>query len=872
MRFRIFAMVLTSLLLHASLAWAEAPFSFDATPGKLPKDVVPESYVVHLVPDLQAHTFKGEETVQIKVRTTTSKVVLNALNLDIASASLTGVGIGGQSLKPELDATDQTLTFSLAKPLQPGRYALFIRYSGLINPQPQGLFYDRYPTASGDKNLIGTQMEPTDARRMLPCWDEPVFRASFQLSVDLPANLATFSNTPVLSREVLPGGLQKTTFGPTPKMASYLVVLVAGELDRITAMQDGIQIGVVTTEGKEASAKYTLAITQELLHYYNDYFGIKFLLPKLDQIATPGGFEGAMENWGGIVYNDNTVLYDPLKSSTGTKQDVYLTVAHEMAHQWFGDLVTTAWWDNLWLNEGFASWMSTKATDHFNPDWDFWPHANAERERAMALDARQSTHPIQQPVHNESEANDAFDDITYLKGQSFLRMLETWLGEDDFRTGIRAYMQAHRYSSTTTADLWAALEKASGKPVAKLAADWTQQPGFPIVNVDAVCERGKRKVTLTQTQFKLDDDMPGARLWTIPVAIGTVGGKSAYSLISGRSKTVTMPGCDGTLVIDPDAVGYYRVEYSQPLLEALRKDFDTLPGNVRLKLLSDSWALVSAKREPVSVYLDLVSNLGAERHGALWERVLAPLDTLDELAAGTPVRTALRSNAIRLLTPTFAALGWEPKAGEPFQDTQLRDELLVALGHYGDQDVIAEARRRFAKFLIDPSSLPATIAGPVIAIVGCHADEPTYVALLKLAHSAIATEDRERYYRALASAEDPALAAKTLLLALASETPVLLANRIVELVAEDHLDLAWTFAKANGPALLANVAEFARNGYFPGILRAASDEAIASDLEAYVAATLPPDAVTLAHRTADSIRLRGKLKAELLPQLAATLK
>jgi len=858
-------------------AQAEAPYSFEATPGKLPKDVVPESYAVHIVPDLTTYRFSGTETVEITVKKPTSQIVLNALNLEIEQATLRGSKLAEVTLTPKLDAEQQTLSFALAQPLPAGRYTLAIAYRGVINAQPEGLYYDKYTTAAGEKVLLGSQMEPTDARRLLPCWDEPSFRAQFQLSVDLPTKFKAFSNTPIQKTIALGNDKQRIDFGATPKMASYLVVLVAGELERISGQQDGTQIGVVTTEGKQATAAYSLKISQQLLHYYNDYFGVKFPLPKLDQIATPGGFQGAMENWGGIVYNETALLYDPKKSTDSTKQRVYVVVSHEMAHQWFGDLVTTAWWDNLWLNEGFASWMETKATDHFNPDWDFWLRANEDRETAMALDARKTTHPIQQPVANESEANDAFDQITYLKGQSFLRMLETYLGADDFRTGIRAYMQKHSYSNTTTADLWAALEKSSGKPVAKLASDWTSQPGFPVVKVDAVCESGQRHITLTQAQFSLDDTTTSDRLWSIPVEIGTVGGKAAdkasYTLLQGRSTTVTRPGCDGALVLDPGAVGYYRVQYAPALFGALSAQYAKLPASVRLKLLSDTWALVAADRQQASAYLDLLSKLGTETKAAVWDAAIDGLGRLDTMMHGEALREPLHRYAIALLAPKFAQLGWTVKPGEPFQATELRAKLLRELGDYGDKAVIAEAQKRFQAFLIKPESLPASIIDPVVRIAGRYADTATYDALLTLAQKALTSEEKSRYYGAIGSAEDPKLAERSLPLALSADVPPLFANRMVSLVslAGEHEQLAWAYAKAHGDELVAKVAMFGRNRYFPTIVSGSSDPAVADDLEAYVKAHLPPEALTETHRTVDAIRIRAKLKARVLPQVAPIL-
>lgn len=854
---------------------AEAPFSFDSTPGKLPKTVVPESYTARFVPNVHDGTFLGYETIVIRVRQPTTQIVLNQLNIEVKSAVLDGKGVAKIKLAPKIDNDQQTMSFDIPKPLEPGQYRLVIDYRGRINHEPQGLYLDKYPTPSGEKTSLETHMEATDARRLLPCWDEPSFRAHFQFALDLPAGYRAFSNMPLLNQERIAGGLQRFSFGRTPKMASYLVVLVAGQMERIEGVQDGVNVGVVTTNGKLASGSYALTSAKDILHFYDDYFGVRFPLPKLDLIAVPGGIPGAMENWGGIVFNEAYLLYNPQESSEKNKEVAFAVIAHEMAHQWFGDLVTMAWWDNLWLNEGFASWMGTKATDHFNPDWDVWLQSSAERERAMNLDARQTTHPIQQTISNESQARDAFDEITYLKGQSFLRMLEAFLGPDVFRQGIRAYVAAHQYSNTTTADLWAALEQASGKPVAKIASDWTGQPGFPEVKVDAVCDNGQHRITLTQAQFQVDSDQRSDRLWSIPVAIGTVGGTTEYTLLQARSATVNMSGCDRVIIVDPEALGYYRVEYAPDLYAALSKELTQLSPPSRLKLLADSWAMTAVNRLPLAAYLGLVSTLGDEPKMAVWEEVISRLETLDSLLQGEALRPHFRRYAIALLAPKLKDLGTDPKPSDSAQILQLRADLFDALGSFGDESIIAEAKAQFRSFVADPASLPVSLADPVTHTVGRYADAETYQLLAALGAKALTTEEKLRYYTALESALEPTLADKTLALTLSDEPlPPNVSLRILPHVAGDgeHLAQTWAFAKLHGDVLAKKVGSRYINRLFPDVVSSSADPAIADDLEAYVKANLPPDSLTRAHRTADAIRFRAKLKARLLPQLSGILK
>ncbi|PYJ16951.1 MAG: aminopeptidase, partial [Verrucomicrobia bacterium] len=447
---------------------AEKPFSFNETLGKLPKEVIPVEYSIRIVPDIDRFVFTGMETVKLSVRSPVRQLVLNALELEITEASIDDMALPKSAI--HINKEKELLTLALPSDLTLGDHTLALRFEGKINEAGQGLFYMHYQEqgSGATKLMLGTQFEATDARRFFPCWDEPAFRARFQLTTVVLENWLAVSNMPVESEKKVDGG-KEVRFAATPSMSSYLNVFVAGELDSIESRVGSTQIRVITTKGKAELGRYALEATAQILQYYNDYFGVPYPLPKLDQIALPGGFGGAMENWGGITYYESALLFDPKNSSAETKQNIYEVLAHEMAHQWFGDLVTMAWWDNLWLNEGFASWMGSKCTAHFNPQWEVWLRRESPRdptrrvgiakEAAMEGDARSTTHPIQQFIATEAEANSAFDDITYKKGQSFLRMLESFLGEDVFRDGIRRYITAHKYSNSTTADLWNALSE-----------------------------------------------------------------------------------------------------------------------------------------------------------------------------------------------------------------------------------------------------------------------------------------------------------------------------------------------------------------------------------------------------------------------------
>ncbi|MDB6112142.1 MAG: pepN [Pedosphaera sp.] len=841
---------------------AESSFSPASTPGQLPKSVVPLHYAIHLQPDLEKFTTRGSVVVEIKVLKPVKEIVLNALELEITKATL--VAHGNIELKPILNPSKQTLSLQLPAEIGPGNYKLALEFTGRIGEQAQGLFYVKYAAPSGKKIMLSTQMEATDARRMFPCWDEPVFRATFELSVVVPQEHPTVSNMPIERETRLADGLKEVVFARTPPMASYLVVLVSGELEELKGQAEGVQIRIITTEGKREQGRYALEATQKLLTYYNQYFGIKYPLPKLDQIAIPGGFNGAMENWGGITYNESVLLFNPETSSQETKQEIFVTIAHEMAHQWFGDLVTMAWWDNLWLNEGFASWMEVKATDHFNPDWEMWLNAAKDKSTVMRADARSTTHPIQTPVENESQANDAFDSITYQKGQAFLRMLESYLGEKQFRQGIHTYLSAHRYSNTTTADLWQALEKTSGKPIKALSAEWTEQPGLPVVRVKTDCLDGRQIVSLEQERFTVQNPTARPLQWKIPIALMDTAhpGSVSYMLLKGKSTSVRFRDCEAVIKANAGDVGYYRVSYEPALFHKLQTGFNQLPAADRLNLLDDTWAMVEAGRLPATAYLEFLKSIHGEKTSAVWDQILATTGFIDDLQRNEPGRAAFREYACRLLQPQLERLGWELKAGEPKTDSLLRTRIISSSGGFGDQTVITEARRRFENFLTTPQSLTPDLRSPVLRIVGRYCDQKSYDQIHALARAAKGTEERTRCYKAMAEALNPELARVTLALSLTDETVPQEATRLVIDVADfgEQPELAWEFARQHIKELLARVDSFDRNNYVPAILGSFSDAARADELEAYVKSNVAEDAREKAKEAAEGIRFKSAFK------------
>jgi aminopeptidase N len=868
---------LVLFLIRSLVGAVEKPFNFNETPGKLPKEVVPTEYAIRIVPDIANFTFAGSETVKVNVRSPVHQLVLNQLELQIEAASVDGKELPLSTIKT--DNKKELLTLTLPSELAVGDHALALRFTGKINEQGQGLFYMRYQEEGGGarKVMLGTQFEATDARRFFPSWDEPAFRARFQLTVVVPENWLAVSNMPIESEQRIAGG-KEVRFAPTPPMSSYLNVFVAGELDFIESRVGPTQIRVIAAKGKAELGRYALEASAEILKYYNDYFGVPYPLPKLDQIAIPGGFGGAMENWGGITYYESRLLFDPKSSSGETKQNIYEVLAHEMAHMWFGDLVTMAWWDNLWLNEGFASWMGSKCTVHFNPQWEVWlardlprdptRRSGIAKEAAMEGDARSTTHPIQQRVATEAEANSAFDDITYKKGQSFLRMLESFLGEDVFRDGIRRYIAAHKYSNTTTADLWNALSDASNKSVGEIAAGWTEQPGFPVVNVKREADG---KVLLTQERFSLNFKNVPPLLWQIPLTYSVVGERPATLLMTDKTVALENIPADRALRLNLNGAGNYRVEYDDLSWELLFRALPKLGVEDRVNLMSDAWALVQAGRAPVSLYFGLVKKLPASTDLAEREQIINVLDFVNGLLVGSSERESFQRYARSLLRPTFVNLAWEPKPDEPTNAGRLRASLISTLGRLNDPEVLARCREHFQKYLAHPASLPPDLRAPVLAVVGRYADEKTWNKLHELGLKTTSIEDKQNYYDALACATDPKLVKKTLAIALTDELPTSRAIFLVSRVARDsgHPDIAWEFAKTNMKALLAKVDAAGANRYAPSLFTFFSDDSRADELRNYAKKNLLPASAPEVAKVVDEIQFRTEFRDRFASQLPA---
>ena len=845
------------------------------TPTQLPRNVRPTHYAVSITPHAAKMDFDGQVTVDVQVFKPSTSITLNAAGMRFSSVTLSPASGKGAAMPARIavDEKTQTATFSFAKTIAPGSYKLAMDYVGTIDTQANGLFAIDYPTASGQKRALFTQFENSDARRFIPSWDEPSYKATFDLTVTVPADEMAVSNMPVASKIAIGNGLEKVSFETTPKMSTYLLFFGLGDFDRVTTTSDGTQIGVVMQKGKAAQAAFTLESAKTILHDYNQYFGIKYPLPKLDNIAAPGSsqFFSAMENWGAIFTFEYAMLLDPSFSTQGDKIEVFNTVAHEMAHQWFGDLVTMNWWDNLWLNEGFASWMAERETEKVHPEWNTVLDTVGTREAAMSVDAVATTHPIVQKIDTVEQASQAFDTITYSKGEAVIRMLEAYVGPENWRRGVHDYLKAHAYGNTVSDDLWHAMDGVvPGKHLTQVAHDFTLQPGVPLIKVDsALCSDGATTVKLTQGEFTKDRPNKQPLRWHVPVIAEVVGNAPSSTLVDGTA-TMTLKGC-GPVLVNAGQTGYYRTLYAPAQLAALKRDFNRLAPIDQLGLMSDTWAESMAGLEPVSDFLDMAKATPADAAPAIWAEVAGSLTALDDYYRGDKVRQdRFRAYAVAQLKPVFARVGWNAKPDESTSTALLRTQLIGALSQLGDADMLKEVQRRYDAQATDPKAVPPALRKTLMFIVAQHADAATWNKLHAEARAETSPVMKDRMYSMLSVAEDKALAQRALDLALTSEPGATNSAGMIAGVAWQHPEMAYDFAIAHRAQVSKLVDATSSARYFPALGGSSFDPGMIAKIKAYEA-TIDPSARRPAKAVIANIEYRMMIRKDRLPAVDAWL-
>ncbi len=863
----------------ALLIWivlAATPDGAAAT-TQLPTAVRPTHYDVAIEPDAKTLAFSGKVSIRIDVLQPTASITLNALELSFTSARLSGAATGKVFATPgiKIDTSNQTATFDFGQAIPVGSYQLALEYTGKIGTQAAGFFAIDYDTAAGSRRALYTQFEAADARRFMPCWDEPAYKATFALQATIPAGQMAVSNMPSAREVDAGGGRRRVEFQTTPKMSSYLLFFAAGDFERLTNKIDGTEHGIVTQKGALPQAAFALESSVRILREYNDYFGIPYPLPKLDNIAVPGSsqFFGAMENWGAILTFEQYLLLDPAISTQADKQGAFATQAHEMAHQWFGDLVTMRWWDDLWLNEGFASWLGDRTTVRLHPEWNTALEAVNSREAAMRLDALKTTHPIVQRVDTVDQTNQAFDAITYLKGQAVIGMLEAYVGDEAWRAGVQRYIKSHSYGNTSSQDLWRAIEAASGQPIMAIARDFTLQPGVPLIRVgDAVCAAGRSHLKLTQAEFSRDQPNKDPLRWRVPVVVKSLDSNTAVrKLVSGGSASIDIQGC-GPVIVNAGQDGYYRTLYTPRQFAAVTKAFASLAPVDQLGLLADSWSLGRAAYQPVTDALQLADQTPAGADPQVWNKVAGIFGDINAYYRGAPERQArFQRFAIAKLSPVLARVGWLAQSGEQDAVAILRNDLIRTLSALGDPVVINEARRRYGLQSSDPAAMPAALRRTILAVVARHADGKTWDELLRAARAEKSAVIKRDLYSLLSQPLDPALVERALALALTDEPGATTSPEMISAASNLHPDRAFDFAIANYAAVMEKLDPTSRTEFFAYLAMGSVDPAMIDKVKAYAVARLAEGSRRVADTTVAAITDRIEVRRKQLPVIDAWL-
>ncbi len=870
-----------ALVAPASLAaQPQAPHdTVDPTlPTQLPRTAIPHHYAITVTPNAEKLTFDATVGIDLEVIKPTNQLTLNAAEMTISSARLTSTK-GGAALPGQvsLDPKAETATITFPRTLPVGSYHLSLVYSGKIHTQANGLFALDYKNKEGkDARSLFTQFEAADARRFVPSWDEPDYKATWDLTARVPANTMAVGNMPAASSKPLPGGLKEVTFQTTPIMSSYLLFFADGDFDRITKPVGDKEVGVVMSRGNGPKGQLALESEAEILPYYNQYFGTPYPLPKLDNVAGPGQsqFFGAMENWGAIFTFERILLNDPAITSEAERQAIFGVEAHEMAHQWSGDLVTMAWWDDLWLNEGFASWMATKATEHFHPDWGADIDRVGVREGAMEQDSFKSTHPIVQQVRTVEQANQAFDSITYSKGESVLAMLETFATPEVWQRGIQDYIRRHAYQNTRTQDLWNSMERVGATGLSTIAHDFTAQPGIPLIEVGpSQCVGGNTVATVTQSQFSDDQKAEAAAhplSWHVPVN-ATAGGPVTRIVTNGRTSQISAPGC-GPLLINAGQSGYFRTLYRPEQLRALQGAFGSLGTVDQFGLMSDQLALSTAGYQPMAGGLDFLGEVPGNANAKLVQAAVRDWSGLyDDLEGNAAAQAAIAARVSRIYGPRLQQLGFTPRQGEPATDALLRTSLISTLGKFRDPAVVAEANRLFAAWQTNSNAIPGPVKQAWLSVIARNANQATWEAIHAKAQAATGSVEKTSLYELLGIPRDPALAQRALDLALTDEPGKTTSAGIITSVSGLHSRMAIDFVLAHLAQVNQLIDISGRSRFMQRLSFGSNDAGLIPILQSYAQANLAPTDRKPIEQAIDVLRFESSQMPRIKTEVAAWL-
>jgi aminopeptidase N len=827
------------------LALLAAVIAAPAAAQRLPGGVTPEHYTLWFAPDLERETFRGRAEIRVRLDAAASAVTLHAAEITFGDVAIEAGG-RTQPATVRLDPATETATLSVPDRMAAGPATLRITYTGILNDKLRGFYLSK---ANGRKYAV-SQMEATDARRAFPSFDEPAKKATFDITLMIDAADTAISNGRPLSDTAGPEpGKHTIRFATTPKMSTYLVALLVGDFVCREGIAATTPIRVCATPDKHQLTAFALEAAEHQVQFFNDYFGIPYPFGKLDIVGIPDFAAGAMENAGAITFRERLLLADEATASVDTLKAVASVVAHEIAHQWFGNLVTMKWWDDIWLNEGFATWAANKPLAAWKPEWRMDVNAAEETQAALALDALRSTRAIRTKVETPAEINEVFDPIAYEKTSGVLNMLEAYVGPEAFRKGVSDYLK--RYSSGNAAgeDFWMEMTRSTEKPVNRVMRSFVDQPGAPVLSVRTRCIGGDTQVTVRQRKFEGAPSAAPAnagawRPWSLPVCVTTGSGQPTCQLVSAATETFTATGC-GAAFVNADARGYYFTEYEPEAIAGLATRTPALTAAERISLLGDEWRIARAGRHDIGTYLDLAAAFAGDTTPDVVDEVATRLAYVHGAVADPGERDAYAAWLRRTFRPALDAIGEEPKAGDSDDVLTRRGALWRLLGlTAGDTALQAKARTLAEAYLDDPSSLPPSFAAPVLQVAAAGGDAALYDRYVAAAKAAVATP--EQYYRvfnALASFRASALSDRTLAFALSSEVrsqdaPALLA----QLLNSGAQDKTWTALSSQWDVVEKRLGAFQALPYIVSALGGFCSAERAAEIRAFFAAHPVPAA------------------------------
>jgi puromycin-sensitive aminopeptidase len=709
-------------------------------PYRLGRTVVPSAYRIFITPDLGSASFAGRVEIDVDVTEPTKEVKLNAIELDLGAATLTIGGTAHRSIDLILDEKYEVATYTFDPALPVGSAVLEIAFNGILNDQLHGFYRSTFTDPSGVKHTIATtQFENTDARRAFPCWDEPAFKATYQVNLTVPSDLAAYSNSPVSSDTDLGNGQRTVSFAPTMKMSTYLVAFIVGPFEETAALDvDGVPLRIVFPIGNAHLTTHALEAGAFALRYFSNYFDIPYPGDKLDMVAIPDFMQGAMENLGCITYRMPDLLIDPAKASLAEMKRVAKVVMHEIAHMWFGDLVTMEWWEGIWLNEAFATFMEVMCQDAFRPQWQVWVTFGSERDLALEIDGLHATRPVEYEVVSPDDTQGMFDRLTYEKGAAVLRMLEQYLGVETYRDGIRLYLRKHSYANTRTTDLWDAIEEVSGAPVRDVMNTWILQGGYPLVTLS--------DGMISQQPFAYGPASGASSIgssWKVPVWTRSLkGGEASVQLLEDEPLAVT---AEAPVVLNAGGSGYFRARYGATETKALADHVSDLNALERAALLSDSWALLYSSQISAEEFMTISAGLGDLDEPTPWGTVAGAVGYIDR-ALPKEQLPRFAAKVREIFEPQFARLGWDATSGESELTPQLRALVISTLGTTGaNESIRAEAVRRF-----EANDINGDLANAILRVVASQDRPGDYETFIERFSSAASPQDEQRYWRALA--------------------------------------------------------------------------------------------------------------------------